>query len=115
MITNPPLIMPKTIAISRQRGSGGSYVGRLVAERLKFRYIDWQLLRSAAGYLHTSSNETPTRAETQSWLIVSRSRLRSAGPSRPTRLPRRTGIYEGELFDIERRLIEEILAAATTR
>src|SRR5262245_23122446 len=31
---------PKTVAISRQRGSGGSYIGRTLADRLGLRYID---------------------------------------------------------------------------
>ena len=41
----------KCIAISRQQGSGGSFIGRAVAERLGFRYFDREMLRAVAEYL----------------------------------------------------------------
>ena len=56
----------KTVAISRQRGSGGSYIGRAIADRLSLRYIDRQMLRDAAEYLRTHDPEE--RVETTgSW------------------------------------------------
>jgi CMP/dCMP kinase len=37
-----------TITISRQMGSGGSYVGQLIAKRLGLKYIDREVLHMAA-------------------------------------------------------------------
>ena len=47
----------KSIAISRQQGSGGSYIGRAVAERLGLRYFDREMLRTAAEYLREQSSK----------------------------------------------------------
>ncbi|HEY0407952.1 MAG TPA: cytidylate kinase-like family protein [Pyrinomonadaceae bacterium] len=37
-----------TITIARQMGSGGSYVGQLIAQRLRLRYVDQEVLHLAA-------------------------------------------------------------------
>jgi cytidylate kinase len=37
-----------TITIARQMGSGGSYVGQIIAQRLKLRYVDREVLNLAA-------------------------------------------------------------------
>ena len=42
-----------TVTIARLMGSGGSYVGRLVARRLGFKYIDREILYEAARRLGT--------------------------------------------------------------
>src|SRR5690242_21883579 len=47
-----------SIAISRQRGSGGAYIGRAVAERLGLRYFDREMLRVAAEYLNGPEHGT---------------------------------------------------------
>jgi CMP/dCMP kinase len=97
----------KAIAISRQRGSGGSLVARTVADRLGFRYIDRELLRLAAEYLRTSSE--PVATPPSSWW----SRLGQAFASGDADCgyvpPLSDAVYEGELFDIEQRLLAEIV------
>lgn len=97
----------KAIAISRQRGSGGSRVARTVADRLGFRYIDRELLRLAAEYLRTSSE--PVETPPSSWW----SRLGQAFASGDADCgyvpPLSDAVYEGELFDIEQRLLAEIV------
>src|SRR5207253_9891039 len=37
-----------TVTIARRMGSGGSYVGRVIAERLGLRYVDREVLHRAA-------------------------------------------------------------------
>ena len=43
----------KAVLISRQMGSGGSYIGQLVAQDLGFRYIDRVILHEATRRLVT--------------------------------------------------------------
>src|SRR5947207_6663552 len=55
---------PKTtITIARQLGSGGSYIGRLLAERLGFKYVDREVLRLAAQELRCDERELAAHAE----------------------------------------------------
>jgi len=48
------LEMPFVITISRQLGSGGSYVGQRIAARLGIYYADREIVRQAAAMLHVS-------------------------------------------------------------
>lgn len=104
----PTPAQTKTIAISRQRGSGGSLVAHAVADRLGFRYIDRELLRLAAEYLCKANDEGGTPPS--SWW----SRLSDAFASGTADCgyapPSSDAVYEGELFDIEQRLLTEIVA-----
>lgn len=52
-----------TITIARQLGSGGSYVGRLLAQRYGFKYVDREVLRLAAQDLRCDEQELAARAE----------------------------------------------------
>jgi CMP/dCMP kinase len=52
-----------TIAITRQIGSGGSFVGQEVARRLGFSYIDREILRQAATTLEEDENLLCEREE----------------------------------------------------
>jgi len=51
------------IAISRQLGSGGAYVGREVAARLGYRYFDREIVRQAAAELRTDEELLAEREE----------------------------------------------------
>jgi cytidylate kinase len=64
MKSPPPLV----IAISRQLGSGGSYIGRLVAGRLGCRYADRGILQQAAVSLGVRKEEIRDPEERQSRL-----------------------------------------------
>jgi cytidylate kinase len=99
-----------TIAISRQRGSGGAYVGRLVADHLGLRYIDRELLRHAAEYLCTHRQEEPKAAHTTSWWERLGQTMGLGAADVGYTPPSAEVAYEGELFDIERRLMVEIAA-----
>ena len=41
------------ITISRQMGSGGAYIGHLIAKELGFQYFDREILRQAAEHFAT--------------------------------------------------------------
>ena len=98
----------KSIAISRQQGSGGSYIGRAVADRLGFRYFDREMLRIVAEYLreHSSTKDEPSGS---SWfdrlgpLFAIGSLEAGYVPPSPTVL------YESEIGGIEERIIREIV------
>jgi cytidylate kinase len=55
--------MRKTITIARQLGSGGSYIGQLIASRLGLRYIDREVLHRAAEEFGCDQQELEARAE----------------------------------------------------
>jgi CMP/dCMP kinase len=91
-------VLPNTkcIAISRQQGSGGSYIGRAVAERLGFRYFDRE---------HDPKDEH--RAD--SW-FERLGNVFSVGTLETGYVPPSpTVLYEGEIVGIENRLIREIV------
>jgi cytidylate kinase len=105
----------RTIALSRQRGSGGSYIGQCVAERLGLRYIDRDLLRDAAAYLHeqnpgagpdTASDNV--RTALSSWWPRLAKAFSSGCADGIYIPPSSSVVYEGELFELETRLIREI-------
>jgi cytidylate kinase len=96
----------KTIAISRQRGSGGSRIARAVADRLGYRYIDRELLRLAAEYLRSAN--TPEAAPPNSWWARLGQAFAGGAPDSGYAPPSSDAVYEGELFDIEQRVLLDI-------
>jgi CMP/dCMP kinase len=99
----------KCIAISRQQGSGGSYIGRAVAGRLGFRYFDREMLRTVAEYMKEHEHDSHDEQRPGSWFdrlgtVFSFGTLETGYvPPSPTVL------YEGALVGIENRLIREIV------
>jgi cytidylate kinase len=55
--------MKAVITIARQMGSGGSYVGRLTASHLGFRYADREILALAAKRLNLAEADVSWREE----------------------------------------------------
>jgi len=99
-----------TVAISRQRGSGGSYVGRQVAQCLDLKYIDRELLRDAAEYLHKEeSGRIPRQRAEASWWAQIGNAFALGGPEILYVPPSPAAVYEGDLFEREDRLIREIV------
>ena len=99
----------KSVAISRQQGSGGSYIGRAVAERLGFRYFDREMLRVAAEYLSEQSSKNDGQSG-DSWFERLGALFALGGPLDTGYVPPSpTVLYEGELVGIEDRLIREIV------
>jgi len=99
----------KCIAISRQQGSGGSYIGRAVAERLGFRYFDREMLRAVAEYLKEHEHESKDEHRADSW-FERLGNVFSVGTLETGYVPPSpTVLYEGEIVGIENRLIREIV------
>ena len=98
----------KTVAISRQRGSGGSYIGRAVAERLGLRYLDRDMLRVAAEYLREHDPEERVEP-TGSWWARLGQTLAMGVPEAGYAPPASDAMYEGELFEIEKQLIHDVV------
>lgn len=98
----------KTVAISRQRGSGGSYIGRALADRLNLRYIDRQMLRDAAEYLRTHDPEERVEP-TGSWWARLGQTLALGMPEAGYVPPASEADYEGELFEIEKKIIKQVV------
>jgi len=55
--------MKSTITISRQMGSGGSYIGQILATRLGFKYVDREVLHLAAQEFGCDEETVASRAE----------------------------------------------------
>ncbi|MDD2320575.1 MAG: cytidylate kinase-like family protein [Geobacteraceae bacterium] len=52
-----------TVAISRQKGSGGAFIGQEVAKHLGFKYMDREILCQAASMLHEDESILSEREE----------------------------------------------------
>src|SRR4029077_20202336 len=96
----------RSIAISRQQGSGGSYIGRAVAERLGFRYFDREMLRIVAEYLreHEQRSKKDVQPE-DSWFERLGTFFARGSLDTGYVPPPRTVLYEGGLVRVEDRLI----------
>jgi len=106
MTDGPPTTI---IAISRQQGSGGSYIGRVVADRLGFRYFDREMLRAAAEYLcEHERSAAADRRPGASWLERLGTFFASGSPDTGYVPPSATAVYDGDVVAIENRLIREI-------
>ena len=55
--------MKSTITISRQMGSGGSYLGQVIAHHLGFKYVDREVLHLAAQEFGCQEEQVAQRAE----------------------------------------------------
>src|SRR5207248_1309361 len=101
--------MIQTVAISRQRGSGGSFVGRGVAERLGYRYIDRDMLRVAAEYLRTSDTSARVPPVGSWWSRLGQTLAFGAPDAASYVAPESEATFEGELFEIEKKIIHDIV------
>jgi cytidylate kinase len=98
----------RTIAISRQRGSGGAYVGRVLAERLDLLYIDRQMLRDAAEYLCEREAKQNAEPPPASWWLRLGQSISVGGLEYAYVPPAPETIYEGDLFNMQNRVMQEI-------
>lgn len=55
--------MKTTITISRQMGTGGSYIGQVMATHLGFKYVDREVLHLAAEEFGCDDQAIASRAE----------------------------------------------------
>jgi len=98
-----------TITISRQMGSGGVYIGHLVAKELGFKYFDREILRQAAERFGTDVGMLEDIAERSPGIIETIIKGFSYGtPNAGTLQPMRQPVYSKDLFTLECKIIEEI-------
>ncbi len=105
---------PSTIVltISRQMGSGGSYIGQSVAKRLGLKYVDREILAEAAKLLGTGHENLEGLEEHISNAWVRFTRHLSFGPPDGLFTPPKIheSVFEEDLFRIERQIIREFAA-----
>jgi len=56
-------VIKTTITISRQLGAGGSYIGQIVAKRLRLKYVDREVLHLAAQEFGCDEETVAARSE----------------------------------------------------
>jgi cytidylate kinase len=97
------------ITISRQLGSGGSFIGKEVAERLGIKYVDREILQQAASLLNENENGLSDREERISsfWERMMQTfcyGVPEAGYNPPPLLP----VADHELFAVESKVIRKL-------
>ncbi len=97
------------VTIARQLGSGGSFVGKQVAERLSIKYIDREILQQVADILHESENNLSDREERLStfWERMARAFCYGVAETGYVPPPLRP-IPDEELFAVESMIIRKI-------
>jgi CMP/dCMP kinase len=101
--------IPKTsIAISRQMGSGGTYIGYLAARRLGFQYVDREILREAARQLEIDVGVLEGLDQRSSGLVENLIRAFTFGTPDARNAPLRKPIYQKDLFAAESRIMNGI-------
>ncbi len=101
--------MNATIAISRQLGSAGSYLGQIIAERLNFKFVDREVLHLAAQEFGIEPEELDARAERVSsfWQKMFRTLSIGAPDAHYTPPPLRA-FTDQELFDKQTEIMKTI-------
>ncbi len=97
------------ITVSRQAGSGGSYVGYEVAKELGITYVDREILRQAAKHLGRDDATLEEYEERPSGFLQNFVSLLSLGtPENPYLPPSDRPVYDRDLFDLESRIINKV-------
>ncbi len=98
-----------TITISRQMGSGGSYVGQLIAKRLGLKYIDREVLHLAAEEFGCDEETITPRSErvTSFWERVLGG-LSFGAPEAAYNPPPLGNFSDRELFEKQTQMLKRI-------
>lgn len=106
-----PARQPVVLAISRQIGSGGAFIGQAVARRLAMKYVDREILQQAAAELGIDDEATVEALEERPDTLWSRiSRFVIAGAPDAPYVPPPPRVNEGQVMEVETRIIKEIAA-----
>jgi CMP/dCMP kinase len=97
-----------SITIARELGTGGSYIGRLVANRLGYAYIDREILQMAAMELGIEETELQSRKERLQSFWEKLLSVLSVGMPDGVYTPPPRWVSDEDLLEIERRLICEL-------
>jgi CMP/dCMP kinase len=100
-----------TITISRQMGTGGSYVGQLIAQRLGIKYVDREVLHQAAEEFGCDEETVAARSEriTTFWERILGGLALGGVDSRYNPPPLRT-FTDRELFEKQKEILKRIAA-----
>ena len=100
------------LAISRQLGAGGSYIGQSVARSLGLTYLDREILHQAALLLGRQDEDLEELDERVANGWVRLTRHLALGPPDALFTPPRpaSSVYEEDLFRIERQVMREAAA-----
>ena len=103
--------MATIVAISRQFGSGGAWVGRAVAQQLGFQYADREILAAAARELNVQAADLEPMEERTASIWERIGTLFALGaPDTPFVPPTLRSVTESLLFDVEQQVIKSLAA-----
>jgi CMP/dCMP kinase len=99
------------VALSRQMGAGGAYVGQAVARQVGVRYVDREILEEAAKILGRDDTELASLEErvTSLWSRMA-GVLAWGAPEAAYVPPPMPSLYEEDVFAVESGIIREIAA-----
>ncbi len=99
------------ITISRQMGSGGTYIGYLAAKELGFKYLDREILRQAANKLGIEPSMLEQYDGRSASLIENIIQSFCFGASEmPNPPPLGRPVYNKDLFALESKIMEDVAA-----
>jgi cytidylate kinase len=91
-------------------GSGGTYIGYLLAKELNYKYVDREILRQAAQYLNTETSWLEQYDGRSSGLLSSILRAFSIGSPEVAGMANiRPPIYDRDLFALECKIMNDIV------
>jgi len=97
------------ITISRQLASGGAYIGHLIARKLGYKYVEREVLHTAARELGVDIKDISSQDEKKSGFVESMMKSFVFGsPETAYAPPSRRPVYDEELFEAESRIIQQI-------
>jgi len=97
------------VAVSRQMGAGGAYVGQAVSRQLGVRYVDREILQEAAKILGRADTELESLEERVSSLWSRMAGVLAWGaPEAAYVPPPMPSLCEEDLFSVEAGIIREI-------
>jgi len=103
--------MSTIVAISRQFGSGGAWIGRAVAQQLGFQYADREILAAAARQLKVEAADLEPMEERIASIWERIGTLFALGaPDTPFIPPTLSSVTESRLFAVEQEVIRSIAA-----
>jgi cytidylate kinase len=96
------------ITISRQLASGGAYIGHLIAKKLGYKYVEREVLYTAARDLGVDIRDISSQDEKKSGIIESMMKSFVFGTPEAAYIPpSRRSVYDEELFTAECRIIRQ--------
>jgi len=100
-----------TVTIARRMGSGGTYVGRVISERLKLRYVDREVLQLAAERLGVEASALEPNRERVAGFWERFFGSLSFGPPEGTYAPPPVQAYSDKaLFECQSGVLRELAA-----